>query len=217
MARNTKALLSAAVLGATCVLNVEAATDAERIAALEAQLNQQKAAMQQQQRMTESMDAGLQRLKTGEPAAVIPAGQVTGAEPNPLAPSEQVFGSDPDATTVAGASAPAPEPASKLSAKVYGFVMADAIYDFKRVDPDWQDTLRVTTIPTQSGQFGSDGNFVFSVRQSRLGIQGDYGEDITYKLAGELFGVGSDQGQTTLRVRHAWATYKEFGMGQTWI
>ena len=75
MARNTKALLSAAVLGATCVLNVEAATDAERIAALEAQLNQQKAAMQQQQRMTESMDAGLQRLKTGEPAAVIPAGQ----------------------------------------------------------------------------------------------------------------------------------------------
>ncbi len=74
--------------------------------------------------------------------------------------------------------------------------MADAIYDFKRVDPDWQDTLRVTTVPTQGGAYGNNGDFVFSVRQSRLGVQGNYGEDITYKLEGELFGVGSDQGQT---------------------
>jgi len=203
------ALLSTAILTATCVLNVEAATDAERIAALEAQLNQQKAAMREQQRMIEAMDAELQRLKTGEPTAVVPVqpGTGTGAEP---------YGSDAAATVAATPPAAAPQSTSKLSAKVYGFVMADAIYDFKRVDPDWQDTLRVTTIPTESGLYGNDGNFVFSVRQSRLGISGDYGEDITYKLEGELFGVGSDQGQTTLRVRHAWATYKNFGMGQTW-
>ena len=61
----------------------------------------------------------------------------------------------------------------------------------------------MTTIPTQSGAFGNDGNFDFSVRQSRLGVKGDYGDDITYKLEGELYGVGVDQGQTTLRVRHA--------------
>jgi len=106
--------------------------------------------------------------------------------------------------------------AEKLSVNVYGFAMADAIYDFKRVDPDWEDTLRVTTIPTQSGLYGNDGNFTFSVRQSRLGVKGNYGDDITFWLEGELYGVGSDQGQTTLRVRQAWATYKNFGMGQTW-
>jgi hypothetical protein len=54
------------------------------------------------------------------------------------------------------------------------------------------------------------------VRQSRLGIKGNYGDDITYMLEAELFGVGGDEGQTTPRLRHAWATYKNFGMGQTW-
>ena len=103
--------------------------------------------------------------------------------------------------------------AQALHGRFYGFAQADAIYDFKRVDPDWEDTLRVTTIPTQSGTFGNDGDFVFSVRQSRLGVKGGYGEDITYKLEGELFGVGVDEGQTTLRVRHAWATYKDFWHG----
>ena len=98
--------------------------------------------------------------------------------------------------TPAVASAPSSATNPKNSANVYGFVMADAIYDFKRVDPDWQDTLRVTTVPTQGGAYGNNGDFVFSVRQSRLGVQGNYGEDITYKLEGELFGVGSDQGQT---------------------
>ncbi len=91
--------------------------------------------------------------------------------------------------------ADAAKPSDKLTADVYGFVMADAIYDFKRVDPDWEDTLRVTTIPTQSGAYGNDGDFVFSVRQSRLGIRGGYGDDVTYILEGELFGVGSDLGQ----------------------
>ena len=41
--------------------------------------------------------------------------------------------------------------ASDLSVKVYGFAMADMIYDFKRVDPNWDDTLRLSAIPTQSG------------------------------------------------------------------
>jgi uncharacterized coiled-coil protein SlyX len=178
-----------------------AATDAERIQALEAQLNQQKAAMEQQQRLLEAMDAELKRLKAGEAA--------------PAAPEQEVFGAPP-APAVASAPAPATTTKPEATANVYGFVMADGIYDFKRVDPDWQDTLRVTTIPTKGGAYGNNGDFIFSVRQSRLGIQGNYGEDITYKLEGELFGVGSDQGQTTLRVRHAWATYKNFGMGQTW-
>ena len=107
-------------------------------------------------------------------------------------------------------------PLESLSANIYGFVMADMIYDFKRVDPNWNDTLRVSTIPTEDGAYGSDGEFVFGVRQSRLGIKGNYGDDITYILEAELFGVGGDEGQTTPRLRHAWATYKNFGMGQYW-
>ncbi len=106
--------------------------------------------------------------------------------------------------------------ASDLSVKVYGFAMADMIYDFKRVDPNWDDTLRVSTIPTQSGTYGNDGDFIFGVRQSRLGISGGYGDDITFLLEAELFGVGGDEGQTTPRLRHAWATWKNFGMGQYW-
>ncbi len=50
-----------------------------------------------------------------------------------------------------GAAKPAAKSADKLSADIYGFVMADTIYDFKRVDPDWADPLRITTIPTQGG------------------------------------------------------------------
>jgi len=205
MVRTRKALLSLAVLCASNALNVNAATDAQRINALEAQLKQQQAAMEQQQRMLEAMSAELQRLKAANDAPAAPA---------PAVPTAEVFGSEPAPTTATASKAAKETPG--LSANVYGFAMADAIYDFKRVDPDWEDTLRVTTIPTQSGAYGNNGDFVFSVRQSRLGIKGNYGDDVSFWLEGELFGVGSDQGQTTLRVRQAWATYKNFGMGQTW-
>jgi len=201
MPESRKALLPIAVLLASTALPAGAATEADRIAALEAQLQQQQAAMQQQQRMMEQMQAELQRLKADEVGAPVATTQGVTAAPAPAA-------------SAATSSMKTSE--KKLSMNVYGFAQADAIYDFKRVDPNWNDTLRVTTIPTQSGAFGNDGEFLFSVRQSRLGVKGDYGSDITYKLEAELFGVGSDQGQTTFRLRHAWATYKDFGMGQTW-
>ncbi len=207
-----KGLLPVAIICASYALNAGAATDAQRIAALEQQLSQQKAVMQQQQRMLEAMDAELQRMKAGQAAAPeLPPTAEDFGTPEPV--PQEGAGSVP---ATASAAKPAARSPDRLSADLYGFVMADTIYDFKRVDPDWQDTLRVTTIPTQSGTFGNDGDFVFSVRQSRLGVRGAYGDDVTYKLEGELFGVGSDQGQTTPRLRHAWATYKDFGMGQTW-
>jgi hypothetical protein len=71
------------------------------------------------------------------------------------------------------------EPEKKpLPVKIYGFAMADAIYDFKRVNPNWEDTLRVSTIPTTSGTYGNDGNFTFGVRQSRLDT-GDLGNRLS--------------------------------------
>jgi type II secretory pathway pseudopilin PulG len=196
MQKPTKALLPIAVLFASTALNVQAATDSERIAALEAQLRQQQQAMQ-------AMQAELQRLKADAAAEQATTTQTLPAPAQPVAATPAATGKPAVAE-------------KKLSMNVYGFVQADSIYDFKRVDPDWEDTLRVTTIPVESGTYGNDGDFLFSVRQSRLGIKGDYGPDVTYKLEAELFGVGSDQGQTTIRLRHAWATYKNFGMGQTW-
>ena len=46
-------------------------------------------------------------------------------------------------TLAAGASAQPAAPRVEIS----GQIMLDAIYDFKRVDPDWNATLRPSTIP----------------------------------------------------------------------
>ena len=53
--------------------------------------------------------------------------------------------------------------------EVYGHAQADYIQDFKRVDPNWESTLRPTKIPTQDGQFGSDGQAIISVKQTKFG------------------------------------------------
>jgi hypothetical protein len=107
----------------------------------------------------------------------------------------------------------------KLTLDVYGFVQADFIYDFKRVDPDWNDTLRVSTIPTRGNPYGGDGEFVTSVRQSRIGFKAAYptdNGDVSALLEWEWFGTGGDAGQTTPRLRHAWGTWKNLGAGQYW-
>lgn len=106
-----------------------------------------------------------------------------------------------------------------LNLNIFGFVMADTIYDFKRVDPDWNDTLRVSTIPTRGDPFGGDGEVVFGVRQTRIAFDANY--DTSNGKVGalfewELFGVGGDAGQTTPRLRHAWVSWKNFGAGQYW-
>ncbi|QFU77962.1 hypothetical protein EY643_17080 [Halioglobus maricola] len=174
-----------------------AQSDAERIQKLEAQLVQQQEAIQM-------MQQELQRLKSSDPAQA----------PMATVPVEDLH------EPVAVASAPKDISAETvLGFDIYGFVMADAIYDFNRVDPDWNDTLRVSTIPTTEGMYGDDGEFVFSVRQSRLGFAGDWDTDagkVTALFEWELYGTGGDAGQTTPRLRHAYGTWKNFGMGQTW-
>jgi hypothetical protein len=204
MLTKRKTLLPVAVLWASCVLNAEAATDAARIAALEAQLQQQQAAMQQQQRMLETMQAELQQLKAGESGAPLATTAV--------APAEQ------KAAVASAAPANAAKGAGKANFEVYGFAQLDAIQDFNRVNPDWEDTLRPSKIPTVSGAYGSDGQSLFSVKQSRLGVQSNLpvGDSSIYtKFEFDLFGTGSDAGQTTIRVRHAYGQYKELLAGQT--
>jgi hypothetical protein len=102
--------------------------------------------------------------------------------------------------------------------ELYGFVQLDAIQDFKRVNPDWDATLRPSRIPTTEGEFGSDGQSIFSVRQSRLGAKATgmlAGKPYEAKFEFDLFGTGVDAGQTTFRVRHMYGSWGPILVGQT--
>ena len=120
------------------------------------------------------------------------------------------------AVTLLPAAGRAQEAGQKPSFEVYGFAQADLIQDFNRVRPDWNATLRPSRIPTADGQYGSDGETIFSVRQSRLGLKASLpvaGDLLKTRLEFDFFGTsGSDRpdagGQNGVRLRHA---YGEWG------
>lgn len=107
----------------------------------------------------------------------------------------------------------------KPSMEIYGAAMLDMGHNFKTIDPDWFDTMRVTKLPSFDGQFGEDNNFFAGVRQSRLGVRASTPTSLgelktTFEF--ELFGTGVDSGQTTFRLRHAYGELGQFGAGQYW-
>jgi hypothetical protein len=109
---------------------------------------------------------------------------------------------------------------AKAEAKfeIYGFTQLDYIQDFNRVDPNWQDTLRPSKIAPTDGAYGSDGQASLSAKQSRLGVQTWLpvnGEELYTKLEFDFFGVGSDEGKTTPRLRHAYGQWGNWLAGQT--
>jgi hypothetical protein len=126
-----------------------------------------------------------------------------------------------DGTPTAPPPAPAAQAqsASKPSAEIYGFAMLDIGHDFKQINPNWFDTMRVTRLPSVEDEFGRDHNTFAGVRQSRLGFRTSVPTDLgelktTFEF--ELFGTGVDEGQTTFRLRHAYGELGAFGAGQTW-
>ena len=111
------------------------------------------------------------------------------------------------------------QPAAKPSFEIYGFAMLDIGHDFKQINPNWTDTLRVTRLPSFENEFGRDNSTFAGVRQSRLGVRSSTPTDLgelktTFEF--ELFGTGGDEGQTTFRLRHAYGELGAFGAGQTW-
>jgi hypothetical protein len=111
------------------------------------------------------------------------------------------------------------KPDAKPTFEIYGFAMMDIGQDFKQIDPDWFDTMRVTKLPSFADQFGHDNSTFAGVRQSRLGVRSStptaLGElKTTFEF--ELFGTGVDAGQTTFRLRHAYGELGAFGAGQYW-
>jgi len=99
---------------------------------------------------------------------------------------------------------------------ISGFAMLDAIYDFQRADPNSIGAFRPSKLPLNN--MLPNGETAFSVRQSRLAFQGvaptDVG-DIKARFEFDLFGVGPDAGQTTIRVRHMYGEWGRFLAGQT--
>jgi hypothetical protein len=108
---------------------------------------------------------------------------------------------------------------SDVDFEVYGFAQVDLIADVDgRMNPDWKDAFRPSRIATPEGQFGSDGETSFSVKQSRLGAKGSGhagGQDWEAKFEFDMFGVGSDAGKTAVRLRHAYGKWGPILGGQT--
>ena len=101
--------------------------------------------------------------------------------------------------------------------EIYGFAMLDIGLNFKTINPNWFDTMRVNRLPSFDGEFGEDGSTFAGVRQTRLGVRGfnptPLGElSTTFEF--EMFGTGVDEGQTTFRLRHAYGELGQFGAGQ---
>jgi len=107
----------------------------------------------------------------------------------------------------------------KPSLEIYGFTMLDIGYNFKQINPNWSDTMRLTRLPSFENEFGKDGSTFAGVRQSRLGVRSSthtpLGE-LKTQFEFELFGTGVDEGQTTFRLRHAYGELGAFGAGQYW-
>ncbi len=109
--------------------------------------------------------------------------------------------------------------ADKARLEIYGQVMLDSIYDFKRTNPDWSATLRPSQIPVAcpgSPGCGRDGNWVFSARQSSLGLRSFIPTSwglVKTDLSFDLF--GSD-GSTSIHWLSIWAELGMFGVGQSY-
>lgn len=106
------------------------------------------------------------------------------------------------------------------SFEIYGFAQVDAIYDFGRMNPDWDDAFRPSKIANPEGIYGSDGQASVSVKQSRFGVKGtmptaEGHAPIDFVFEFDLFGVGSDAGQTTFRLRKAYGEWGSLLVGQT--
>ncbi len=96
------------------------------------------------------------------------------------------------------AGAPPPDPMKQgPRMQIYGFAMTDLIYDIDQVNPDWFDVERPSKLPSFPNEFGDNGNFWASVRQTRFGVRGwlptSMGE-VKTEFEFDLFGVGVRRG-----------------------
>lgn len=103
--------------------------------------------------------------------------------------------------------------------EIYGQIMTDIGFNFNQVNPLYFDVMRPTQLPSYKGEYGSDGNAYFGVRQSMLGFKTylptKHGP-LKARIAFDLYGVGANAGQTTFHMLYAYIEYGKFGVGHTW-
>jgi hypothetical protein len=160
--------------------------------------------------------AEAQLEQTQEPAAQTkPAAEGSIASPEQQPGGEAKPAQEPQ-TPEQNPSTPPTE--NKPYLDIYGFAQLDIGFDFRTTDPNWFDVNRPSKLPSFRGEFGRSGNTFVSVRQSRFGVKGftptDWGE-LKAQFEFDLFGVGADAGQTTIRPRHMWGELGFIGAGQT--
>jgi DcaP outer membrane protein len=123
----------------------------------------------------------------------------------------------PDSEAAKGAKDP-----NSARLEINGKVQLDMIYDAKRVDPQWQATLRPSTIPvTCPGDpgCGKDGETIASIRQTSITFKGFIPTELGMlktDLSMDLFGTGTGNSgdfSTEVRVIHAWGELGDWGAG----
>jgi len=195
--------------------SLPATVSADELSDLKAQLDAAMKQIQTLQKRVEALETEKAKTEAAAPAA---AGAAAQAAPKAVAPEVAAAGPvvAPNTKPVEGA----PD-ANKARVEIYGFVQADFIQGFKLMNPDWYSALRPSQIPVNcpgDPGCGADGYTNFSVKQTRFGVNAflptSEGE-VRGQFEFDLFGVGADAGQTTIRVRQAWAEWGQFLVGQT--
>jgi len=108
--------------------------------------------------------------------------------------------------------------------ELYGAAQLDAIYDAKKMDPTWEAAFRPSKIAVNCPPAGNDpgcetnGVTTFSVRQSKFGVKGflptSEGE-VKTQFEFDLFGMGTDAGETMFHLQQAWGSWGPFLAGHT--
>ena len=186
---------------------------ADELSDLKAQLDAAIKSMQTLQKRVEALEAEKTKGAAAAPATAaaepkaVAEPAVAAAGGPVVAPNEKPVVGEPDS--------------NKARLEIYGFVQADFTQGFKLMNPDWYSAVRPSQIPVNcpgSPGCGADGYTNFSVKQTRLGVNGytpTSAGEVRGQFEFDLFGVGADAGQTTIRVRQAWASLGEFLVGQT--
>ncbi|SDK14018.1 DcaP family trimeric outer membrane transporter [Microbulbifer yueqingensis] len=102
---------------------------------------------------------------------------------------------------------------------IYTTVQLDMGYEKNQTQEDWFDVMRPTKLPAFENEFPPSGNYYASVRQTRMGFKGNwqtYCGEVNTWFEYELFGSGSNVGETAFRFRHGWGEFCQVGAGQTW-
>lgn len=191
-----------------------AASDQAEIEALRQEVNALKQIVQQlsaQQQLAASQPAGPVASSTGAVSAL----QATAPASASLAPAQTAGQPMPAVPASRNSEGWAVLPDGKTAARVYGFIRADMLHDFKG-----QPTGKFSNLHTQplDSTDPVKNKTAFTAAVSRVGVDFKTPTPIGVvggKIEGDFWGNGGT-GAATFRIRHAYLTSGNWLFGQTW-